>query len=235
MSYPQIAAARALRQCRLFSDLSQESLAVIAAMVVPRRLAKGDYLFHLGTPAEGFYVVQSGAVNIHRVNAMGKEQVIAVFRSGQSFAEAAVASEGGYPADARALEASTILLVPKADFIALLRREPSLALRMLGSMSLHLRDLVGKLDDMKLKDVESRLAHWLLKHCPPPLAAKPVTIQLDRTKRVLAAELGTVSETLSRTLAKWRELHLVRVGGKTITVLEPLQLDALLRKNLGET
>jgi CRP/FNR family transcriptional regulator len=235
MGYPQIAATRALRQCRLFSDLSPESLAVIAGMVVPKRLAKGDYLFHQGTPAEGFYVVQSGAVNIHRVNAMGKEQVIAVFRAGQSFAEAAVASEGGYPADARVLEASTILLVPKADFIGLLRREPSLALRILGSMSLHLRDLVGKLDDMKLKDVESRLAHWLLKQCPPPPAFKPVTIHLDRTKRVLAAELGTVSETLSRTLAKWRDLHLVRVGGKTITVLEPLQLDALLRKNLGET
>ncbi len=232
--FRQIATLRVLRECRLFSGLPPESLELIAGMVRAKRLDKGDYLFREGAPADGFYVVQSGAINIHRVNAMGKEQVIAVFRASQSFAEAAVASEGGYPADARALEDSTILLVPKTAFLDGLRRDPGLALRMLGSMSLHLRDLVGRLDDMKLKDVESRLAHWLLKQCPQPLTSAPVTIHLDRTKRLLAAELGTVSETLSRTLAKWRDQHLVRVATKSITLPDPLALDAVLRANLGE-
>jgi CRP-like cAMP-binding protein len=54
------------------------------------------------------------------------------------------------------------------------------------------------------------------------------------TKRVLAAELGTVGETFSRTLAKFRELKLLVVKGKTITVLSPVKLSALLRRNLGE-
>jgi CRP/FNR family transcriptional regulator len=54
------------------------------------------------------------------------------------------------------------------------------------------------------------------------------------TKRVLAAELGTVSETFSRTLAKFREQKLLAVKGKTITVLSPARLNALLRRNLGE-
>jgi CRP/FNR family transcriptional regulator len=54
------------------------------------------------------------------------------------------------------------------------------------------------------------------------------------TKRVLAAELGTVSETLSRTLAKFREQKLLTVKGKTIVVLSPAKLNALLRRNLGE-
>lgn len=233
-SFRNAAHLHALHACALFGDLPQEALEAIAALVVPRPLEKGGYLFHEGDRAEGFYVVQSGAVNVHRVNALGKEQVIAVFRPGQSFAEAAVASEGGYPADARALEPSLVLLVPKADFLALLGSRPELALRMLGSMSAHLRNLVGLLDDLQLKDVESRLAHWLLKHCPRPLPAGSVTIHLDRTKRVLAGELGTASETLSRTLAKWRAQKLVRVTGKEITVLLPRQLDALLRRNLGE-
>ena len=115
-----------------------------------------------------------------------------------------------------------------------LRSRPELALRMLGSMSQHLRVLVGLLDDLTLKDVESRLANWLLKRCPRPLRNTPATIQLDRTKRVLAAELGTVSETLSRTLAKFRDERLVRVAGKTITIVNPVKLDKLLRRNLGE-
>ena len=230
----QTAFAHTLRACQLFSGLPPEALETIAQLCMPRRLAKGDFLFHEGAPAAGFYVVQSGAVNVHRVNAAGKEQVIAVFRAGQSFAEAALASAGGYPANARAVEESAVLLVPKAPFLDLLRRSPELALRMLGAMSVHLRELVGRLDDLTLKDVESRLAHWLLKQCPLPLTDASAEIRLGRTKRVLAGELGTVGETLSRTLAKWRSLALVRVKGSSVTVINPLQLDALLRRNLGD-
>jgi len=52
------------------------------------------------------------------------------------------------------------------------------------------------------------------------------------TKRMLAAELGTVSETFSRTLAKFREQSVVKVDGKTITVSSPRRLAELLERNL---
>jgi CRP-like cAMP-binding protein len=227
-------AANTLRSCQLFASVAPGDLETIASFAISKQLAKGDYLFHKGAPSEGFYVVQRGAINLHRVSATGKEQVIHVFRTGQSFAEAALASEGGYPADARAIEDSAVLLIPKTDFVALMRRNPELAMRMLGSMSQHLRILIGLIDDLTLKDIESRLANWLLKRCPRPFRAAPTTFQLDRTKRVLAAELGTVSETLSRTLGKFRNDHLLRVAGKTITILNPARLDKLLRQNLGE-
>src|SRR5208337_5548552 len=101
-----------------------------------------------------------------------------------------------------------------AGFLALLQRQPELALRMLGSMSVHLRALVGQLEDLTLKDVETRLANWLVKRCPNPQSASPVKIELTMTKRVLASELGTISETFSRTLAKFREQKLLRVKGR---------------------
>ena len=178
--------------------------------------------------------MQKGAINVHRVNPSGKEQVIQIFRAGDSFAEAALATLTGYPADAQAVESSQVLLVQKSGFLALLQRQPELALRMLGAMSMHLRALVGKLEDLTLKDVETRLANWLLKRCPTPEAERPVPIELKTTKRVLAAELGTISETFSRTLAKFREQKLVLVKGKTLTVLSPPKLRELLRRNLGE-
>jgi CRP/FNR family transcriptional regulator len=230
----KIVFANTLRGCQLFVGLPSNELELISSFVIPKELAKGEYLFHEGSASEGFYVVQRGAVNVHRVSATGKEQVISVFRAGQSFAEAALASPGGYPANARAIEASTILLVPKADFLGLLRGRPELALRMLGSMSQHLRVIVGLLDDLTLKDVETRLANWLLKRCPRPITAAPVEIQLDRTKRVIAAEIGTVSETLSRTFAEFREKKIIEVAGKMITILAPNRLEEILRRNLGE-
>ncbi|HAM73702.1 MAG TPA: Crp/Fnr family transcriptional regulator [Verrucomicrobiales bacterium] len=230
----QVGLMNTLRGCQLFAGLSPADLESVAALVTVKMLAKGDYLFHEGDVSHGFYIVQSGAVNVHRVNAAGKEQVIHVFRAGESFAEGALTNERGYPADARAVESTQVLLVQKAGFLALLKRQPELALRMLGAMSIHLRVLVGQLEDLTMKDVETRLANWLLKRCPTPVGAQPATIELKTTKRVLAAELGTVSETFSRTLAKLRAQRLVEVNGKKITLLNPAALRSLLMRHLGE-
>jgi CRP/FNR family transcriptional regulator len=232
--FKQAALVNSLRGCQLFAGLGPSDLNAVAAITVIKRLDKDDYLFRQGAPAQGFYITQKGAISVHRVNAAGKEQVIHVFRAGESFAEAALATAAGYPADARALESTQVLLVEKAGFLALLRRQPELALRMLGSMSGHLHTLIGQLEDLTLKDVETRLANWLIRRCPHPDSAAPVIIELRGTKRVLAAELGTVSETFSRTLATFRQQKIVTVKGKTLTILSPLKLRELLRRNLGE-
>jgi CRP/FNR family transcriptional regulator len=176
-------------------------------------------------------LVQSGAINVHRVNAAGKEQVIHVFRAGESMAEASLASPTGYPANARAVEASTVLLIPKAPILDLIGRRPDLALRMLGSMSQHLRVLVGMLDDLTLKDVETRMLNWLIKHGRGALDG---VIRLASTKRVLAAELGTSSETLSRTFARLKAEQLLEVSGNTLRVLDAAALEARFRRLLGE-
>jgi CRP/FNR family transcriptional regulator len=232
--FKKIGITNTFRSCQLFAGLPPVDLENIAEVTVVKSLDKGEYLFHEGDSARGFYIVQRGSINVHRVNAAGKEQIIHIFRAGESFAEVALATEKGYPADARALEPSQVLLVQKDGILALLRRQPELALRMLGSMSSHLRVLVGQLEDLTLKDVETRLAHWLVKRCPNPQTEQPVRIELTMTKRVLAAELGTVSETFSRTLAKFREQKLLAVKGRIVTVLSPAKLSALLRRNLGE-
>jgi CRP/FNR family transcriptional regulator, dissimilatory nitrate respiration regulator len=239
MSQPLAALKRAaltntLRSCQLFVGLPLLDLAGIADLASVKSLAKGDYLFHEGEVSHGFYVVQKGAINVHRVNASGKEQVIHVFRAGESFAEAALATDKGYPADARAVESSQVLLIQKTGFVTLLKKHPELALRMLGAMSGHLRVLVAQLEDLTMKDVETRLANWLVKRCPDPASRTPHAVELKGTKRVLAAELGTVGETFSRTLASFRDRRLVAVKGNIITVLTPMALNALLKRNLGE-
>jgi CRP-like cAMP-binding protein len=232
--FRQLVIENTLRNCRLFVGLPAPDISAVAAFTIPKNLVKGEYLFREGASSEGFYIVQKGAINFHRVSAVGKEQIIHLFRPVESFAEGTLAADTGYPAHARATEATGVLLVPKSEFVQLLRHRPELALRMLGSMSEHLRELVGLLDDLTLKDMETRLANWLLKRCPRPLSDEPVVIELDRTKRVLAAEMGATSETLSRTLAKFREQNHLRVKGDRITLRKPRELEKLLQKHLGE-
>jgi len=227
------AIAATLRSCQLFSGLSAADLESIAAFSVLRTLPKGGYLFREGDPAEGFYVAQKGAINVHRVSAAGKEQTIYVFRPGESFAEAAIATAQGYPAHARAIEPSGVVLVPKAPFLALLARRPDFALRMLGSMSQHLRVLVGLVEDMTLKDVETRLINWLLKRSPPDAPGAAV-VALGMTKRMLAAELGTSSETLSRTFARLRDAGLLKIRGQELHLTDTDALRARFHRLLGE-
>lgn len=220
-----------LRGHRLFGNVSQSDLAEVAGFTQALQLARGKYLFHEGEPTRGCYLVCSGAINVHRVSPSGKEQIIHIFRPGESFAEAALASPTGYPANARATQASTVLMLPKQPLFDLLGRRPDLALGMLDSMGAHLRSLVGMLDDLTLKDLETRLLNWLVKQ---HRAARGTEVRLPGTKRELAAELGTSSETLSRTLGRLRDQQLITVAAKHIIIRNPAALHAQLRRNLGE-
>jgi CRP-like cAMP-binding protein len=219
------AIAATLRGCYLFSELPPQDLERIASFVVQKRLVKGDFLFREGSPCLGFYVMEQGAISVHRINASGKMQVIHVFRAGESFAEAILVENTGYPADACALQQTSVLLVPKDPFLALMQTRSELALRMLGSMSRHLHTLVGLIDDLTLKDVQTRLVCWLLKRCGKPLLDHAVVIRLEQTKGVLASEFGTTNETLSRTFAELRNLKLIAISGRTITIPNPSKLE----------
>ena len=233
-SYEPLIVGDSLLCSRIFAGLPAADIAEISSFSLVRNLEKNDYLFREGEPCEGFFVVQRGVINIHRVSAAGKLQVIHVFHSGDSFAEAAFISGEGYPANARALTSSAVILLPKTQFLALLRKRPELALRMLASMGAHLRKVVALLDDLTLKDAEARCIHWLLRHCPIPYESAPFEIRLEHSKRIVAAELNITSETLSRTLARLREKQLIRIIGKTILVLNPRRLELSMRQLLGE-
>lgn len=213
-----------LRQTRMFADLGPEDIAAVAEACTVRTLAKDEALFREGDRSEGFYIAQSGSINVFKVTPDGREQIICVFRAPESFAEATLATLETYPANAVALEPSRIIVVQRAAFRELLRRKPELSLQMLGSMSLHLKHLVQTLQDYKGRQIEGRLVDWLLRHLP----AGAEVLELPVTKKNLAGQLGVTSETLSRTLARFRDEGLIRVDGPRIHFLDQAGLHAYL-------
>jgi len=204
-----------LRQTRMFADLSSENLAAVAAVCALRSLDKGEMLFHEGDKAEGFYVLQAGAISVFKITPDGREQIICVFRPPESFAEVTLATVEAYPANAVALEPSKVIVVQRSGFRDLIRRNPELSLHMLASMSLHLKHLVQTLQDYKGQQIEGRLADWLLKHVP----SGATVLNLPVTKKNLAGQLGVTSETLSRTFARFRDEGLIRVEGPCVHLL----------------
>lgn len=213
-----------LRRTKMFADLSSENLEAVADVCSVKSLEKGEMLFREGDRAEGFYVLQTGAISVFKITPDGREQIICVFRPPESFAEVTLATVETYPANAVALESSAVIIVQRAGFRDLIVRKPELSLHMLASMSLHLKHLVQTLQDYKGRQIEGRLADWLLRHVPPGAEA----FDLPVTKKNLAGQLGVTSETLSRTFARFREEGLIRVDGPRIHLLNATGLRGYL-------
>lgn len=223
-SHRQTAIVATLRKSRMFSDLPTADIEAIAGGCTLRALARDEMLFREGEPALGFYVVQTGQISVFRLTPDGREQIICVFRAPESFAEVTLATATTYPANAIALEPSQVVLVQKAPFRDLVCRKPELALHMLASMSLHLKHLVQSLHDLKGRPIESRLAEWLLQHSSEEALAGTAAFELPMSKKLLAAQLNVASETLSRTLARFRSEKLIQVQGPKIYLLNPAEL-----------
>lgn len=224
------ALAAALRQTSIFSGLSEADLAEIAGYSERQTLAKGEILFREGDPVSGFYVVLKGLIKAYRVDEAGREQVIHLIGEGGSFAEPAVAGLPGYPAHTVALERSEVVLVRGQAFLDHLRVRSELALRMLASLSRHLHELVSTIESYRLRDAETRLLHWLVRHCPE--GDQPSEIQLGTSKGVLASELGARQETLSRLLAKLRKASILTVKGRTLQINDPAGLRGMFEESL---
>lgn len=202
----------------MFADLPADDIKAIAEDATLRKLEKGESLFREGEKAAGFYVVQTGRISIFRLTPDGREQIICIFEPPESFAEVVLATVETYPANAAALESSQVIQINKTRFRELVCRKPELALHMLASMSLHLKHLVQSLHDIKGRQIEGRLADWLLKQSPAAAAGCPAIVTLQISKKTLAGQLGVTSETLSRTFSRFTREGLIRVQGPKIVI-----------------
>jgi CRP/FNR family transcriptional regulator len=198
-------------------------LRALAEVSSVREYDDGEYLFQQDEAATGFYILVDGIVNVHRFGPDGRQQILHVFNSsGEPCGEVAVFEGGTYPAAAVSTGSTSTIYLPRDSFLQVARKNPEILLKMIATLSVRLRRFVGLIDDLSLKDVSARLA----KHIQElSLQADSNLVELSTTKTVLAAKLGTIAETLSRTLRKMQSKHIIRVKGRQITVLDEDLLD----------
>jgi CRP/FNR family transcriptional regulator len=219
---PPIDLASALRAAPIFSGLPPEDLARIAAVASLRRVERNGTVFREGDRADGFYVVAAGKAKVFKLSPEGKEQVLHLLEPGQSFAEGVIFEGGAYPAWAAAVTDATLVFLPRHGVVSLLEKSPRLAIRMLASLSKWLRRMTDLVDDLALKDVETRFTWFVaeeLRSRGIPLADGAV-YELAFSKGLLSSRLGTVPETFSRTLKKLQDDGAIEVRGKRIRILD---------------
>lgn len=213
----------AIKKCPLFAGLTDEDLAALLKICRRSEIPKGTILFTEGEDARGFYVPVSGKVKIYKVTPEGRERVLRIAAPGRTFAEAAIFDLGTYPANAATLERSVLLFFPKYEVLQLLKNNVQLAINMIGGISRLLREFMDQMEDIAFRDVPARLARYLLELAQD--GGRRVELPLSKSQ--LAVNLGTVSETLSRTFRKMVDDDLIRVQSRTIDILDADRLAAL--------
>lgn len=213
-----------------FEGLKPEQLADLAAIARDQNFKRGETIFSEGDEAGGLHVVSSGRVKIFKLAPDGKEQILHIFGTGEPFGEVAVFAGRLLPAYAEALEKTTTLFFPRPALIELIKKNPDMALSMLGVLSLRLRRFANLIEDLSLKEVPGRLAAYLLYLSRRQGDASE--LRLDITKGQLSSLLGTIPETLSRILAKMNRQGLIKTKGPFIELLDPDGLDELANASM---
>lgn len=206
-----------VRSTPLFGAMPHETAQSIIGNQAVRSYDKGTALFQQGEPATSFFVVLNGWVKLFRITPDGHEAVVAVFRRGETFAEAAIFIGGRYPVSAEVVTPSRLLRVDGEVLRRRIREQPDLALSMLASSSHHLKALVEQIEQIKVLSAPQRVADFLIRLCP--VRDGSCNIQFPYEKNLIAGRLGMKPESLSRALAKLRPLG-VQVDRENVAIVD---------------
>jgi len=194
---------------------------------VERKLSSQQVLFCSGDRADAVYILTAGKIKLVRHTPQGKELLLHLVSPGQSFAEAAMLGDGTYPATAISLEPSAVFCWPRSRLIELLRNTPDLALGMVLSVSMWTRRLVTQLELLTQRRVEERLAIYLKGRSGGERLVAGHEIILREPRNLIAAQIGTVPEVLSRTFRRFEESGLVEITSNKVRILDADGFDAL--------
>jgi CRP/FNR family transcriptional activator FtrB len=193
--------------------------------------ADGVMLFQAGDAAQGFFLVLDGHVELF-VGDPARATVLDVVRRHAILGEAALFDDGCHPHSARTVGHARLLAVPRGPFLMALDQRVDLALRMLGSMSIRLRGLVGQIAELKLKSTAQRLSGFLLGLTPK--AEGPATVRFPYDKRLAAEALGMTAESLSRALFRLAALGVESRAENLVVIADVARLRAFCAEESGE-
>jgi CRP-like cAMP-binding protein len=201
-----------LQSCAYFARLEPDMLDRIGSMLVPRRFHTGERIISEGDDegAAALHIVDTGVVRIFKLSLEGREQVLRLMRPGDTFADVPAFDGGPYPANADALEPSTVYLLPRKALLLILRENPEIALGALQIMAARLRHMTGLVEDLSLRRVMARVARLILEN----------EGHASLSQGQMAAMVGTAREMVNRSLHTLADRGLISLDGPAIVVVD---------------
>ena len=204
-----------------FGKLSQALRNDILSRALVRRLHDGAALASRGTAAEEWCGVAAGAVRVSTVSLSGKQVTLTYVEPGTWFGDIALFDGLPRTHDADAHGATTLLVVRKSDFKALLAQHVELYEALLRLNCRRLRLMFDQFEDLNTRPLQARLAKQILllaKSYGTP-QGEEIRIGLALAQEDLAQLLGASRQRVNQELKGFERDGAVRVEPTRLVVL----------------
>jgi CRP-like cAMP-binding protein len=216
--------AAVLAEVDLFGSLPADAVERIAAAAQARTLRRGDVLFREGEEGNELFIVDSGRIAIANKSFDGRESVVALMEAGDIFGEMSLFDGQGRSAEARALEASKVNVVPFEPLRALFHDQPDLLWTVVSLLARRIRNMDVALADSVFLDVTGRTAKRLLE-----LAGDSDEFQLPITQEELAGLVGASRERVNKAISSFVRLGWMEQRERRYTITNRVQLERRAR------
>lgn len=204
----------------LFRGLATPIIAQIVSLASRRSYEVGAVVFLRGDAGDALYGVATGKVRISVSGAAGKEVFLNIMEPGDSFGEIALLDGEPRTATATTLTPTELVIIQREPFLALLRKEPSLALHLIHLLCTRTRRAHELLEDSALLDAPARLAKRVLTlasvHGRPVADGKRLAISQEE----LAQFLGLSRQIVNQHLQTWRGNGWINLGRGSVTIVD---------------
>jgi len=185
---------QALQQVAFFAGLPAAEIQRLAVALREREFPAGAVFIQEGDTADFFFILIEGEVEIIKALGTPNERVLGVSQPGSFLGEMGLINPGSRrTASARTRTPARLLLMTRADFDALLRRQPDLAYEMVRVLSCRLDQTQNRtILDLEEKNLQLTKAYESLK------AAQQQLIEKEKIERELDVARGIQQSMVPR-------------------------------------
>jgi CRP-like cAMP-binding protein len=199
----------------LFACLGPSDRLTLAGRMRPRHFARDEVIFHRDDEAGQVYLIIAGTVKVSVPDEAGREVVVALERGGDVFGELALFDDARRSATVTAVTETSALSLGRADFIAVLERNPDAMRNMLGLLAKTVRRSTGHVEDLVFLDVPGRVAKCLI-----DIADASGSDTVELTQEDLAAFVGAARVSVNRVLADFEHRSAITIGRRHIEIVD---------------
>jgi len=179
-----------------------------------KEFKKGDVLFREGEPGREMYVIQAGRVNITK-KVRETEKILATLGAGEFFGEMAILNNKPRSAGAAMADDGKLLVIDPKTFEAMIRGNVEIAVRLIKKLSDRLQEADEQIENLLLRDPNSRVVHHLLQNAvkrgKDTPQGKLVAVNLNELHGRMGLTPDQVQEAVNKT-AKARIIAVVPEG-----------------------
>lgn len=213
----------------VFKDLDKEGIKELSALAREQNCIKRELIFSEGDQPDWFYAVDTGRVKITKLSQDGKEIILEIIKPGEMFGAVAALKGFPYPANAVAMEDSTLIKISRSPMLAFIEKAPGLMMSMAHSMGERLKDSHETAKNIALEKVASRIASLLIKLADQTgtKTENGMELGIKLTKQDIAEMVGSTVETSIRTMSSFKKQGYIKEEAGKIIIIDPSGLGSV--------